>query len=242
MAFTFKWLGQGGFELRLGSRVVYIDPYLSDSVLKLDGFKRMLPLPMEPDKLRSDLIITTHDHMDHLDPDTLTRTDYAQNMYAGPEDCLGHLHRLGIPDDRLKRLGAGDVLHVGEARIMGVPAFHTAPEAIGVIVEYRGVRMYISGDTLYDERLRDVALMDVDAAFICINGRLGNMDCAQAVELARSLRCRVAIPMHFGMFAENTEDPAKFMRGLAGSGIYVHIPEFNRECEIYELLRRAENV
>lgn len=241
MAFTFKWLGQGGFQLRLGDRQVYIDPYLSDSVLGLDGFKRLLPIPVLPNELESDLIIATHDHMDHLDPDTLAATDYARNMYAGPDDCLRHMRKLGIPEARLKRLGAGDVLHVGEARLMGVPAYHTAPEAIGVIVEYRGVRLCISGDTLYDARLRDLALMDVDVAFICINGRLGNMECAQAVELARALGCRVAVPMHYGMFAENTADPGEFERGLAGSGIWVHVPEFNRECEVYELLRRAEH-
>lgn len=241
MAFSFKWLGQGGFELRLGDRKVYIDPYLSDSVLGLDGFKRLPPVPIAPGELCSDLIITTHDHMDHLDPETLGASDFERNMYAGPEDCLRHMRKLGIPEARLERLGAGDVAHVGEARIMGVPAFHTAPEAIGVIVEYKGVRLYISGDTLYDAQLRDIALMDVDIASICINGRLGNMECAQAVELARELKCRVAIPMHYGMFAENTADPHEFEQGLAGSGIYVHIPEFDRECEIYELLRRSEH-
>lgn len=242
MAFSFKWLGQGGFELHLGDKKVYIDPYLSDSVVELDGFKRLLPIPTAPKELYSDLIITTHDHMDHLDPETLRFTDYTRNTYAGPDDCLKHLRALGIPEARLRRLGSGDVLHVGKARIMGVPAFHTAPEAIGVLIEYKGVRLYISGDTLYDAKLRDIALLDVDMAFICINGRLGNMECAQAVELARELNCRVAVPMHYGMFAENTADPNDFKQGLNGSGIYVHIPEFDQECEIYELLRRAENV
>ena len=49
--FTFKWLGQGGFELTLGDKRVIIDPYLSDSVIKLDGFARLLPLPVKPEEL-----------------------------------------------------------------------------------------------------------------------------------------------------------------------------------------------
>lgn len=241
MAFSFKWIGQGGFEIALGDKKIYIDPYLSNSVLKLDGFARVPPIPIAPRGLESDLIITTHDHMDHLDPETLAATDFSRNAYAGPEDCLKHMRKLGIPESRLKRLGAGDILHVGAARIMGVPAFHTAPEAIGVIVEYNNVRMYFSGDTLYNERLKDVGLMDIDIAFICINGRLGNMSCDEAVKLTRAIGCRAAVPEHYGMFAENTADPQEFAEGLKNSGIYVHIPEFNRECEVYELLRRAEH-
>ena len=239
--FTFKWLGQGGFELTLGDKRVIIDPYLSDSVIKLDGFARLLPLPVKPEELSSDLLITTHDHLDHLDPDTLCATDFERNTYAGPEDCLRHMRKLGIPESRLRRLGAGDVLHVGEARLMGVPAVHTAPEAIGVVVEYRGVRLYFTGDTLYDERLAEVGALGIDVLFVCINGRLGNMEHGEAARLARELPCRVVVPNHDGMFAENTIDPAVFEADMAGSGIYVHRPEFNVTTELYELLRRAEN-
>lgn len=239
--FAFKWLGQGGFELLVGDRRIVIDPYLSNSVLKLDGFNRLMPLPVEPGALKSDILITTHDHMDHLDPDTLMATDFSANTYAGPEDCLRHMRQIGIPEERTRRLGAGDVVHIGDARIMGVPAVHTAPEAIGVVVDYRGTRLYFSGDTLYDARLRDIGALDIDVMFICINGKLGNMDYREAARLARELNCRVAVPNHYGMFAENTIDPALFKDELADSGIYVHEPVFNEYCEIYELLRRAEN-
>lgn len=239
--FTFKWLGQGGFDLTLGDKRIVIDPYLSDSVIKADGFARLLPLPLEPAELAADLIITTHDHLDHLDPETLAATDFERNTYAGPEDCLRHMREIGIPRARMKRLGAGDVLHVGEARLMGVPAVHTAPEAIGVVVEYRGVRLYFTGDTLYDARLSEVGALGIDVLFVCINGRLGNMTHQEAARLARELPCRAVVPNHYGMFAENTIDPALFEAEMAGSGIYVHRPAFNETTEVYELLRRAEN-
>ena len=58
---------------------------------------------------------------------------------------------------------------------------------------------------------------------------------------AKALPCRVVVPNHYGMFAENTVDPDLFVNEMSGSGIYVHTPEFNTECEILELLRRAEN-
>lgn len=239
--FSFKWLGQGGFDVNLGSKRLIIDPYLSDSVVKVDGFKRVMPLPFEPKDLKADLIITTHDHQDHLDPDTIAFAPRGENAYAGPESCLEHMRQLGIQERQLHRLGTGDVLHLGEARIMGVPAIHTAPEAIGVFVEYHGIHLYFSGDTLYDRVLEGIGALGVDVMFICINGRLGNMDYHEAAKLTQALKPRVVVPNHYGMFNENTVDPQLFVREMACSGIYVHVPKFNRECDIYALLGVSEN-
>jgi L-ascorbate metabolism protein UlaG (beta-lactamase superfamily) len=50
------------------------------------------------------------------------------------------------------------------------------------------------------------------ALLVCINGKLGNMTAAEAARLAAALRPRVAIPMHYGMFADNTADPQEFVR------------------------------
>ena len=215
--FSFKWLGQGGFDIALGDKRIIIDPYLSDSVSQTDGFKRMMPLPCSPADLHSDLIITTHDHQDHLDPDTICAVPVESNMFAGPESCVSHLRRLGIPESRIRRFGAGDVIHLGNARLMGVPAAHTSPEAIGVIIEYHGTRLYFSGDTLYDKRLEDIGSLGIDVMFICINGRLGNMDYREAAKLAAALPCRVVVPNHYGMFAENTVDPESFIGEMNGS-------------------------
>ena len=239
--FSYKWLGQGGFDVALGDKRLIIDPYLSDSVVKVDGFKRVMPLPIEPKDLRADLIITTHDHQDHLDPDTIAYAPKGENAYAGPESCLEHMRELGIQDNQLHRLGSGDVMHLGEARIMGVPAVHTAPEAIGVFVEYHGVHLYFSGNTVYDRVLEDIGALRVDVMFICINGRLGNMDYHEAAKLANILKPRVVVPNHYGMFVENTIDPQLFVDEMQGSGIHVHVPEFNVACDIHALLGVSEN-
>ena len=239
--FSYKWLGQGGFDVALGDKRLIIDPYLSDSVVKVDGFKRVMPLPIEPKDLRADLIITTHDHQDHLDPDTIAYAPKGENAYAGPESCLEHMRELGIQESQLHRLGSGDVMHLGEARIMGVPAVHTAPEAIGVFVEYHGVHLYFSGDTLYDRVLEDIGALRVDVMFICINGRLDNMDYHEAAKLAKILKPRVVVPNHYGMFVENTIDPQLFVDEMQGSGIHVHVPEFNVACDIHALLGVSEN-
>jgi len=146
-----------------------------------------------------------------------------------------------VPGERIDALDVGDVLHLGDARLMGVFAAHTG-DSIGVVIEYHGVRVYMTGDSLYDDRLVDVgALGGVDVLVTCINGKLGNMPAEDAAKLARLLKCRVAVPVHFGMFRGNTEDPQRFVDLLNGSGVYVRVPGHDESMDVYELLRDGEN-
>src|SRR5688500_12251421 len=67
-------LGQSGFRLQFGSLVVYIDPYLTDSVARLDGqdLTRLSPPPLDPATITdANYVFTTHAHRDHCDPDTI---------------------------------------------------------------------------------------------------------------------------------------------------------------------------
>ncbi|NLG24688.1 MAG: MBL fold metallo-hydrolase [Clostridiales bacterium] len=237
MAFTIRWLGQGGFLMRLGDRAAAFDPYLSDSVAASgDRFHRLVPIPIAPEELAVGLIAFSHDHLDHLDPDTVVKTDAP--AYAGPASCLKHLAALGIPAEKRLPLGRGDVYRLGGARLMGVPAAHT-DDSVGWVIEYAGVRLYITADTLYDDSLADAGALGIDIFLCCVNGRLGNMNAQEAARVARDLPCRLAIPMHYGMFAENTCDPADFARAMEGSGIPVCELPFNAEVEVLDLLKKA---
>jgi L-ascorbate metabolism protein UlaG (beta-lactamase superfamily) len=89
-----------------------------------------------------------------------------------------------------------------------------------------GLRIWHSGDTEYDEHLRRLARQELDVAFICINGGGGNMNAHEASLLAWQLKPRVAVPMHYGLWAEEdyryrgaapdaTPDPRPFSSTLA---------------------------
>ena len=235
MAFTVRWLGQGGFLFNLGGHILAIDPYLSDSVQdSSDHFRRMAPPPVQPDMLGAEVIICTHDHLDHLDPDTLCRT--AAEVYAGPPSCLEHYEALGLRKEKLTRIGRGDIYHLGKARIMGVPANHTE-DSIGVVIEFGGVKTYVTGDTLQDGALADIGCMGIDILLTCINGKLGNMNAIEAAALAKALPCKLAIPMHYGMFAENTVDPNDFSAAMSESGIPVVELCMGKTVDVYDLMK-----
>ena len=55
-------------------KTVMIDPYLSDSVVKVNPLNyRRAPIAQEYFDLTPDVIIFTHDHLDHYDPETAPR-------------------------------------------------------------------------------------------------------------------------------------------------------------------------
>ncbi len=66
------------------------------------------------------------------------------------------------------------------------------PDAIGVVVESQGLKVYHCGDTEYDIRLRMLKAQKFDAAILCINGVSGNMDAYEAALLAWQSRRRAS--------------------------------------------------
>ena len=68
------WITQAGLLFETGKIKILVDPYLSDSVGEIDPKKaRRIPVKEELFDVSPDVIIITHDHLDHLDPETLSR-------------------------------------------------------------------------------------------------------------------------------------------------------------------------
>ena len=89
-----RFLGQSGYVLQSGDTKIIIDPYLSDSVSRLAGRPRLLPIPIEPEEISCDAVICTHDHADHLDPDTVSRIRKKQ-LFITTNQGKAHLEQLG---------------------------------------------------------------------------------------------------------------------------------------------------
>lgn len=232
MPFELIWLGQGGYLFRFGEKVLCVDPYLSNSVCAAEGLRRIPPLPVQPQELHADLIITTHDHIDHLDEQTLR--EVPPTKIGGPASCLQHLRKMDIPEERLVHLDRGATLRLGDAVLYGVYAEHT-PDSIGVVIEYAGTGIYLVGDSLYSNELLDAVQFHPDLLICCINGRWGNMNAAEAAKLAEEFHVKTAIPSHYGMFAENTADPEEFRRAL-GSKVNCQVLEMGKPYRVEELL------
>src|SRR5713101_365890 len=71
------WLGQSGFLVQWQGRHLLLDPYLSDSLTRkyeqtAKPHVRMTERVVSPDRLNFiDVTTSSHNHTDHLDPETL---------------------------------------------------------------------------------------------------------------------------------------------------------------------------
>jgi L-ascorbate 6-phosphate lactonase len=214
------FLGQAGYVIRSGGVSIAIDPYLSDSVGKVaPDFARALPVPVRPEKLDVDVFIVTHDHLDHLDPETVSAYRHARTTaFVAPRLAAAKLAALGIPRGRIRRVDSGESARVRGVMIAGVYAVPTGASVIdttGYRIEFpNGRSVYHTSDTVYSKVLIDAAPR-AEVLLVCINGKWGNLNVRQAVRLAGAVRPRYAIPNHYDMMRLNAADPKEFKALMA---------------------------
>lgn len=213
LSIDMTWIGQAGFILEIDGKSICIDPYLTDSLAAKENLVRMVPVPVEPEDLDIDLYLITHNHGDHFDEATLVRVDKTSAIFAGPDSCNAHFKAIGIEDENIILVNREDSFEYEGMTITGVYAEHTN-DSIGYVIEYDELTLYFLGDSTYTEILTDVKSYNPDILVCCINGRAGNMGCEDAAKLAVELGVQYAVPCHYGMFVQNTEDPENFRIAL----------------------------
>jgi len=237
------WLGQAGFRVEIGGTVVVIDPWVSPHEDRL-----IPPAPLELAADGVDLLLITHEHLDHLDlpflPRFLERSPDARVVL--PTAIAAHVDGV-VPESRLVLVDPHDVIEVEGLEVHVAPAFHgvTFEDAYGDgseaggrprFVGYalgRGRRIYHAGDTIVTDELADaLRRLDVDVALLPINGRdgereargiIGNMDAAEAVELALDIRATRLVPYHWDGFSGNTVAPGTVV-DAAAARLHVVVP------------------
>lgn len=221
-------LGQSGYLLQSGDSRILIDPYFSDIVGRLHGRPRLLPVPLTHSQMPCDGVFCTHNHLDHLDPETVVMFPENQRFFTTNDgvQALQELNRRNAT-----AIMPEQTVVCGNFAVTAVFAAHTV-EAIGLIVKAEGITLYFSGDTLYDERLLEIAKHKPDITFICINGRLGNMNTEEALITARAIGAKVNIPNHYDMFASNSADPHAFADHIPGGKVL----DFNIEYQVADLI------
>ena len=214
------WLCQAGFAFRTSyNQTVLIDPYFSDVVERLIGFKRMMACPVKAEDVEADLVVCTHEHLDHLDTDALpVLARHSTTHFAGPIECMKEFEKVGIAADRRHLLLEEQAYRHGRTTVHAVYADHgeLAPDALGIVLDFDGITVYHTGDTAYrPEEFRVAVDMRPDILLPCINGAFGNMNAHEAAETTRQVAPRVVVPTHFRMFVEQNGNPAQFLRECA---------------------------
>ena len=250
--FHLWWLAQSGFLLQWQGQHLLFDPYLSDSLTKKYAATdkphvRMTERVVAPERLNFiDVVTSSHNHTDHLDPETLgplLRANPKMDLVIPEANREFVIDRLKTVAELPRGLDAGQFTTVENFKIHAVPAAHEQLERdqngryrfLGYVVELGGAFIYHSGDTVpYDGMIEWLRRWPIDMALLPINGRAperrvaGNLWGREAAQLAKDIGARLVIPCHYEMFEFNTATPDEF------------VAECQRLDQPYRVLRSGE--
>jgi L-ascorbate 6-phosphate lactonase len=236
-------LGQAGFLVKgQDGTVLAIDPYLSDRLATDSEFgpigrwSRTFPPPLLPEELDVDAVLITHEHPDHLDPQTLgpALADRKVPVF-GPPVIKEEVTRTG---GAFRPALVGEPIEFGGVSIHAVPACHavsyTGPTCyqvlredgnhrfLGFVIQLaEGVSVYHGGDTVLDPEIDGVvSALKPRISLLPVNGRdrlreemgiVGNLTISEAAHLAEVAGARWLVPSHHDLFAINAESVTTFV-------------------------------
>ncbi len=169
----------------------------NNMVIHVDPFGKLADYSALP---KADLILITHEHGDHCDPEAVEqiRTDNTDIVLT--EACTGKILG-GIV------MKNGDVKTVKGIKIEAVPAYnivhkrdngepyHPKGDGNGYVIHFGDKKVYIAGDTENIPEMKE--LKDIDIAFLPMNLPY-TMTPEMVADAAKSFLPKILYPYHYG--------------------------------------------
>ena len=201
------WFRQAAFRFADAERTIYIDPSGT---------------PADPPP--ADVILITHAHHDHFQPEEIERLSTGVTMIVAPHDVAAGL------SGNVLAVAPGEVHVLPGVRVSTVPAYNTREEAlefhpkanrwVGYVMEVGGRTYYHAGDTDHAPELDEVR---ADVAFVPIGGHY-TMNATEAGGLVKAIGPALAVPMHFGFVVGSPSDADRFRLAAAPVPVEVMTP------------------
>lgn len=121
MSTELTWIGQAGFLLSTPATRLAVDPFLSGHP------DRRFPSPVGvADLAGTELVLATHQHLDHLDAPALRDLPELddQARVVVPAPAVPDAVEDGLPPDRLVGARPGEPIAAGDVTVHPVPALH----------------------------------------------------------------------------------------------------------------------
>lgn len=180
------FIGHGTLMMAFGGKMIHVDP-----------FGRLADYAKLP---KADVVIITHHHGDHLDPDVLRKVRTEKTLVILTEKCAEKVEGGIIMKN-------GDARTVDSIKVEAVPAYnlvhkrdeggyyHPKGEGNGYVLTFGDKRIYIAGDTENTPEMK--ALRDIDYAFLPMNLPY-TMTPEMVADAVDAFEPRVLYPYHYG--------------------------------------------
>jgi N-acyl-phosphatidylethanolamine-hydrolysing phospholipase D len=226
---TVTWIGHATFLVQLGGLNILADPHLTAraSPVSFAGPKRVVPPALGFDDLpHIDVVVVSHNHYDHMDAETLTRL--AKQSGGAPRYLVGlGLKRWFVAQgiETVDELDWWDVIEVDGVKFNFVPTQHWSKRTLwdenqtlwgGWLIESPTFRFFHAGDSGYSRDFVDIRSRygKIDLAALPVGGyaprwfmQVNHFDPDDAVKAHTDLGTRFTVGMHWGTFADLTDEP-----------------------------------
>lgn len=180
------FIGHGTLMFTFGEKIIDVDP--------VGRYADYSQLP------KADMILITHEHGDHLDPQAITalRTDNTDIILT--EKCTekvegGIIMTNGetktVQGLKIEAVPAYNIVHMRQS---GVP-FHPKGEGNGYLITFGDKKVYVAGDTENTPEMKE--LEEIDIAFLPMNLPY-TMTPEMVADAARAFRPNILYPYHYG--------------------------------------------
>ena len=192
---------------------------LCHSSIRIDDEKIIYidPFKINENKNDADLIFITHDHYDHYSEEDIDKVIGYNTTIIAPEGLLSKLLKKGIRQDSIIAVEPQKEYMVQGIKFETIPAyninkmFHPKENGwVGYVIEIKGIRYYIAGDTDVTEESKQVKC---DVAFVPVGGTY-TMNSKEAANLVNEIKPKIAIPIHYGSIVGTKQDAIDFLNSL----------------------------
>ena len=197
---NIELISQSALRIKYNDKVIYFDPYLLNNKYKNDA----------------DYIFITHSHYDHFSREDILSIKKDSTKIVIPYDLENDIIELGFIKINILVVKPDMEYNIDDITFNTVCAYNKLkpyhkPEYnwVGYVVKMDQI-IYIAGDTDNIDEIRNIKC---DIACVPIGGTY-TMDVIEAVNLIKSIKPSIAIPIHYKTIVGTTEDAYEFKKLL----------------------------
>ncbi|MBW3004352.1 MBL fold metallo-hydrolase [Candidatus Woesearchaeota archaeon] len=208
-----KWFGHASFELKIGNKIIYIDPYKGEPTEYKD---------------KADLILVSRWHYSNCRLELIEKVRQENTVILAPREVISHT--AGITAEAGKTWDIGEDIKVTpiDSYTIDRPQAHPKGTGFGYLIEAEKKTVYYAGDSSYIPEMNkvkaDIVILPVGGTFV--------MDAREAAKAAEMINPKLAIPSHWGSLFGSIDDANWFKELLEAKNIKVLILEVGKEKEI----------
>lgn len=187
---------QSALRINYNDIIIYFDPYLLNNEYNHDA----------------NYIFITHSHYDHFSSDDILSIKNNNTKIIIPFDLENEVYNLGFTKDNILFVKPNCEYKIDNIKFSTVPSYNINKDFhkkeynwVGYIINLDKI-IYFAGDT---DNIPEINNIKCDIACVPIGG-VYTMDVLEAVELIKSIKPSIVIPIHYKTIVGTTRDAYKF--------------------------------